>query len=90
MSMADTSTVSPAAAPNHISWVSPPEGFLGLSLLNGLLRIVTLGVYHFWGKTEVRQRIWSAVMIKMFGCLDKKRPAWGVFPVVKAGLDRMN
>ncbi len=32
-------------------------------MLNGLLRILTLGVYHFWGKTEVRQRIWSAVRI---------------------------
>ena len=41
----------------------PPGGFLGLSLLNGLLRILTLGVYHFWGKTEVRQRIWSAVRV---------------------------
>jgi uncharacterized membrane protein YjgN (DUF898 family) len=46
-----------------ISWVDPPEGFLGLSLLNAVLRILTLGVYHFWGKTEVRQRIWSAVRI---------------------------
>jgi uncharacterized membrane protein YjgN (DUF898 family) len=46
-----------------ISWVHPPEGFLRLSLLNGVLRILTLGVYHFWGKTEVRQRIWSAVRI---------------------------
>jgi len=46
-----------------ISWVHPPGGFLGLSILNGVLRILTLGVYHFWGKTEVRQRIWSAVRI---------------------------
>jgi uncharacterized membrane protein YjgN (DUF898 family) len=47
----------------HVSWVHPAGGFLGLSLLNGLLRILTLGIYHFWGKTEVRQRIWSAVRI---------------------------
>ena len=47
----------------RISWVHPPGGFLGLSVLNGLLRILTLGVYHFWGKTEVRQRMWSAVRI---------------------------
>jgi uncharacterized membrane protein YjgN (DUF898 family) len=47
----------------RISWVHPPGGFLGLSLLNGVLRVLTLGVYHFWGKTEVRQRIWSAVRI---------------------------
>jgi len=47
----------------RISWQHPPGGFLGLSLVNGVLRILTLGVYHFWGKTEVRQRIWSAVRI---------------------------
>src|SRR5215510_7899190 len=54
--------VPPADAP-RISWVPPPGGFAGLSILNGVLRILTLGVYHFWGKTEVRQRIWSAVRI---------------------------
>src|SRR6185295_2694636 len=59
------STVSPTPAVSipRISWVHPPGGFTGLSFLNGLLRILTLGVYHFWGKTEVRQRIWSAVRI---------------------------
>src|SRR5262245_58139280 len=59
------STVDTTGAPgsHRIAWVQPPGGFLGLSLLNGLLRILTLGVYHFWGKTEVRQRIWSAVRI---------------------------
>jgi uncharacterized membrane protein YjgN (DUF898 family) len=62
MSLSDSSLASPAAAA-RIAWVQPPAGFLGLSLLNGLLRILTLGVYHFWGKTEVRQRIWSAVRI---------------------------
>jgi uncharacterized membrane protein YjgN (DUF898 family) len=59
------STVETTAAPgpHRLTWVHPPGGFFGLSLLNGLLRILTLGVYHFWGKTEVRQRIWSAVRI---------------------------
>jgi uncharacterized membrane protein YjgN (DUF898 family) len=51
------------ASPPRISWVPPPGGFAGLSILNGVLRLLTLGVYHFWGKTEVRQRIWSAVRI---------------------------
>jgi uncharacterized membrane protein YjgN (DUF898 family) len=57
--------VSPTSAASipRISWVHPPGGFAGLSFLNGVLRILTLGVYHFWGKTEVRQRIWSAVRI---------------------------
>src|SRR5262249_32558107 len=53
----------PGVSAPRISWVPPPGGFAGLSILNGVLRILTLGVYHVWGKTEVRQRIWSAVRI---------------------------
>lgn len=36
---------------------------LGLSLYNFAMRLLTLGFYHFWGKTEVRRRIWSAIRI---------------------------
>jgi len=36
---------------------------IGLSFVNMALRIVTLGIYHFWAKTEVRQRIWSAIRV---------------------------
>lgn len=61
--MSTIGTTAPAAPPHRITWTAPPGGLLGLSLLNGLLRVLTLGVYHFWGKTEVRQRIWSAVRI---------------------------
>ena len=60
MSIADTAA---APAARRIAWVHPAGGFVGLSLLNALLRILTFGVYHFWGRTEVRQRIWSAVRI---------------------------
>ena len=65
MSVPDSPVFSapPTSAASRITWVEPSAGFIGLSLLNGLLRILTLGVYHFWGKTEVRQRIWSAVRI---------------------------
>jgi len=45
-----------------LSWAAP-AGMVGLSFVNYLLRFVTLGVYHFWGKTEVRRRIWSAVRL---------------------------
>jgi uncharacterized membrane protein YjgN (DUF898 family) len=63
MAIADSASGPLHAASERITCVHPQGGFLGLSLLNGLLRILTLGVYHFWGKTEVRQRIWSAVRI---------------------------
>ena len=45
-----------------IRW-EEPEGFIWLSLENALLSLITLGIYSFWGKTEVRHRIWNAVRI---------------------------
>ena len=46
----------------HLAWLHP-GGMADLSFMNAILKIVTLGVYQFWGKTEVRKRIWSAVRI---------------------------
>ena len=46
----------------EIRW-SEPTGFIWLSIRNFLLTILTLGIYSFWGKTEVRRRIWNAVRI---------------------------
>ena len=40
-----------------------PKNFLGLSLKNGLLNLVTLTLWRFWGKTEVRRRIWRGVRL---------------------------
>lgn len=40
-----------------------PSGLIGLSFTNLVLRVITLGLYHFWAKTEVRQRIWSAIRL---------------------------
>jgi uncharacterized membrane protein YjgN (DUF898 family) len=37
--------------------------FAWLSLKNGLLNIVTLTLYRFWGKTEVRRRVWAATTL---------------------------
>lgn len=51
-----------ASRPLRLDWVHP-IGLLGLSIVNYLLRLVTLGVYHFWGKTEVRRRLWSAIRL---------------------------
>jgi uncharacterized membrane protein YjgN (DUF898 family) len=51
-----------SARPLRLSWV-PPSGLLGLSFANFLFRILTLGIYNFWAKTEIRRRIWSAVRL---------------------------
>ena len=40
-----------------------PGSLIGLSLKNGLLNIITLTLYRFWGKTEVRRRVWSHVTL---------------------------
>jgi uncharacterized membrane protein YjgN (DUF898 family) len=40
------------------------SGMIGLSIKIFFLRIITLGIYHFWGKTETRRRIWSGVHIE--------------------------
>jgi uncharacterized membrane protein YjgN (DUF898 family) len=37
--------------------------FLLLSLKNGLLNLVTLTLYRFWGRTEVRHRLWARVSL---------------------------
>ncbi|MEZ5855567.1 MAG: YjgN family protein [Hyphomicrobiaceae bacterium] len=50
------------AEPLILSWATPPA-MVGLSVKNFLLKIITLGIYGFWGRTEVRHRIWSAARI---------------------------
>jgi uncharacterized membrane protein YjgN (DUF898 family) len=37
--------------------------FAWLSLRNGLLNLITLTLYRFWGKTEVRRRLWSTTYL---------------------------
>jgi uncharacterized membrane protein YjgN (DUF898 family) len=37
--------------------------FVGLSFKNFLLNLVTLSLYRFWAKTEVRRRIWDKVSL---------------------------
>jgi uncharacterized membrane protein YjgN (DUF898 family) len=39
------------------------KSFLLLSLKNGLLNLITLTLYRFWGKTEVRRRLWSTTYL---------------------------
>jgi uncharacterized membrane protein YjgN (DUF898 family) len=60
---ANTGLEANAASPPQLTWVMT-GGMIGLSIINFILKIVTLGVYQFWGKTEVRQRIWSAVRLE--------------------------
>ncbi|USQ97620.1 YjgN family protein [Caulobacter sp. RL271] len=60
-----TSPVTTPAAGETLTFgqTIEPKSFIGLSLKNGLLNIVTLTLYRFWGKTEVRRRVWSHVTL---------------------------
>lgn len=40
-----------------------PGSFLKFSVVLGLLNIITLTLWRFWGKTEVRRRIWRDVQV---------------------------
>ncbi|HEY1246132.1 MAG TPA: YjgN family protein [Hyphomicrobiaceae bacterium] len=61
----DTLAAAPqrfGAEPLALTW-KQQSGLIGLSIVNFILRLLTLGIYHFWGKTEVRRRIWSAIRL---------------------------
>lgn len=63
------STSEPDSTPVH---VPPPGGeaqrfahfgmggeLFAITLVNLVLKVLTLGIYHFWGKTRVRRYVWS-------------------------------
>lgn len=64
----DTQTAGPEEAPAssgthlELSWLAP-IGMIGLSIANFIYRILTLGVYDFWARTEVRKRLWAAIRL---------------------------
>lgn len=60
---ASTPAVEPAGETLKFSTTIIPGEFLLLSLKNGLLNLITLTLYRFWGKTEVRQRVWRSVRL---------------------------
>lgn len=59
----DDAVHEPDAEALTFSTTLRPNTFLGLSLKNGLLNLITLTLYRFWGKTEVRQRVWKGVRL---------------------------
>ena len=49
--------------PVSITWSGEPWSLVKLGFINLLLTLVTFGVYSFWGRTEIRKRVWSSVRI---------------------------
>ena len=50
--------------PVSVRWSGSPWDLVGLSFVNFFLTIITLGIYGFWGRTEVRRRIWSSIRLQ--------------------------
>lgn len=47
----------------NIAWRGSAWSLTGLAFFNWFMTIITLGIYSFWGRTEVRKRIWSSVRL---------------------------
>jgi uncharacterized membrane protein YjgN (DUF898 family) len=67
--MSEVSSASPASLSSigsaervAFSYIKRP-GLLKLTIINFLLGLITLGIYRFWAKTNVRKHIWSSVHI---------------------------
>ncbi len=55
---------APLHPPEHLTFAYVPrKGLLKLTIVNFLLSIITLGIYRFWARTNVRRHIWSCVQI---------------------------
>lgn len=54
---------SPSGEPLRFEQTIDLGSFVGLSVKLGLLNLVTLTLYRFWGKTEVRRRLWASTTL---------------------------
>ena len=55
-------SLSPGTPEIRLDYV-PKPGLAWLSIKNFLLKVITLGIYSFWAKTNVRKHLWSCVHI---------------------------
>jgi uncharacterized membrane protein YjgN (DUF898 family) len=56
------SAATPRGEPLRFDYV-PRPGLASLCIVNALLGILTLSIYRFWARTNVRKHIWSCVHI---------------------------
>jgi uncharacterized membrane protein YjgN (DUF898 family) len=61
-SLKDMPTIEPAPENLSFAYVRRP-GLWKIMFTNLLMGIITLTVWHFWGKTNVRKHIWSCIHI---------------------------
>ena len=61
--MSEAETAAPGGERLVLSQRGVLMSFVWLSLRNGLLNLITLTLYRFWGKTEVRRRLWATTYL---------------------------
>jgi uncharacterized membrane protein YjgN (DUF898 family) len=61
--MSEAEVAADAGEPVVLSQRGELKSFAWLSLKNGLLNLITLTLYRFWGKTEVRRRLWATTYL---------------------------
>lgn len=49
--------------PLDIDWAGKGSNYIRLGFKVFFLKIITLFIYHFWGKTEVRKKLWNHVRL---------------------------
>ncbi len=59
----DTPTSPQIGQPVDISWSGKGSDYIGIGFKVFFLKIITLGIYHFWGKTEIRKKLWNHIRL---------------------------
>ena len=60
--IAGVSTAGPAAE-LPFKWVGSPWSLAGPCVFNAFMTLITMGIYNFWGRTEIRRRLWACVRL---------------------------
>ena len=45
------------------TWNGSPWSLAGPCVFNAMLTLATVGIYNFWGRTEIRRRLWACVRL---------------------------
>jgi uncharacterized membrane protein YjgN (DUF898 family) len=59
----NTSAAAPIQRITPFAWQGSPWHLAGVCVLNFVLMLLTVGIYGFWGRTEIRRRMWSSVRL---------------------------
>lgn len=48
----------------RFTWEGSPWHLFGTCIFNGVMTLATVGLYSFWGRTELRRRMWACVRLE--------------------------